>query len=41
MQQPLADENIRIKITGMEELVVPLLGQENTQKVILAALQDT
>lgn len=40
MQQPLADEEIRLKIADMEELVVPLLGKENTERVILAALQD-
>ena len=40
MQQPMADEEIRLKIADMEELVSPLLGKENTEKVILAALED-
>ncbi|GGJ52441.1 hypothetical protein [Deinococcus roseus] len=40
MQVDLADNDIRSKLTDIEALVVPLLGAQNTEQVILEALQE-
>lgn len=40
MRDQLADQEVRLKISDMEQLVIPLLGPADTERVILAALQD-
>ncbi|WP_034335669.1 hypothetical protein [Deinococcus misasensis] len=40
MREHLADQEIRLKISDMEQLVIPLLGPADTERVILAALKD-
>ncbi|GGJ52916.1 hypothetical protein [Deinococcus roseus] len=40
MQVDLADHDIRARLADMEALVIPLLGLQNTEQVILEALRE-